>query len=165
MGLYYLDTSALAKLYVQEAGTQQLLVLTGSSRSHHFAVLNLARVELHSAVRRRQREGDLEAADAERILARFEQHLETKFVRQLVSEPLIDMAISLVERHALRAYDAVQLAGCLALKAASGQDSPIFVCSDHRLVEAAEAEGLVAMNPAAEEQKTRPFRGGPVFSF
>ncbi len=150
MGLYYLDTSALAKLYVQEAGTQRLLALARSSSSHRFAVLNLARVELHAAIRRRQREGDIEGADAEQILIRFERHLETKFIRQLVNEPLIDVAISLVERHALKAYDAVQLAGCLALQAAaSGREEPIFVCSDRRLVEAAEAEGLVAIDPAA----------------
>jgi predicted nucleic acid-binding protein len=149
LALYYLDTSALVKLYVQEPGTQGLLGLAARSSDHRFAVLDLARVELHSAIRRRQRDGDLDVRVAGQILARFDQHMETRFVRQPVNEPLVDIALTLLERHPLRAYDAVQLAGCLVLKASSGVEPPIFVCSDRQLVEVAEGEGLAVVNPAA----------------
>jgi predicted nucleic acid-binding protein len=149
LALYYLDTSALVKLYVQEPGTQRLLGLAARWSLHHFAVLDLARAELHSAIRRRQRDGDVDLQVAGEILARFDKHMETRFVRQPMNEPLVDMALTLLERHRLRAYDAVQLAGCLALKASSGLEPPIFVCSDRRLVEAAEGEGLAVFNPEA----------------
>jgi uncharacterized protein len=149
LGLYYLDTSALVKLYVQEPGTQRLLGLTRSSNNNRFAVLSLARVEMHSAVRRRQRDGDLDAQNAEHILARFDNHIEARFIRQLINEALLDLAVALLDRYTLRAYDAVQLAGCIVLRTSSGHDPPIFVCSDRRLIEAAEAEGLAAMNPVA----------------
>jgi predicted nucleic acid-binding protein len=62
---------------------------------------------------------------------------------------VIDGACSLADRHALRAYDAVQLAGCLTLKTSSTRDEPTFVCSDRRLIEAAESEGLPVMDPSA----------------
>jgi predicted nucleic acid-binding protein len=71
---------------------------------------------MHSAIRRREREGDIDAAIADRLLSQFERHLESRFIKQILNDQLIDLATSLVKRNALRAYDAVQLAGCLMLK-------------------------------------------------
>ncbi|MGP0071293.1 MAG: type II toxin-antitoxin system VapC family toxin [Bryobacteraceae bacterium] len=147
MGLYYLETSALVKLYVREPGSERLLRLTARANNHRFAVLALSRVEMHSAIRRRQREGDIDAAVADRLLRQFEQHLESRFIKQILNDQLIDLATSLVSRNALRAYDAVQLAGCLTLKENSASDEPSFVCSDQRLLQAAETEGLACLDP------------------
>ena len=147
MGLYYLETSALVKLYVREPGSERLLRLTARANNHRFAVLALSRVEMHSAIRRRQREGDIDAAVADRLLRQFEQHLESRFIKQILNDQLIDLATSLVSRNALRAYDAVQLAGCLTLKENSASDEPNFVCSDQRLLQAAETEGLACLDP------------------
>jgi uncharacterized protein len=147
LALYYLETSALVKLYVREPGSARLLRLAARTNNHRFAVLVLARVEVHSAIRRRQREGDVDTPLAQHLLNQFDQHLESKFIKQMMNDALIDVATGLVDRHSLRAYDAVQLAGCIALKANSGSDEPTFVCSDRRLVEAAEAEGLSSLDP------------------
>ena len=147
MALYYLETSALVKLYVREPGSARLLRLATRTNDHRFAVLVLSRVEFHSAIRRRQREGDVDMLLAQRLLNQFDQHMESKFIKQMMDDSLIDVATGLVERHALRAYDAVQLAGCFSLKANSGGDEPTFVSSDRRLVEAAEAEGLSSLDP------------------
>lgn len=149
MGLYYLDTSALVKLYVREVGSERLLRLVSRKNSHRFAVLSLTRVEMHSAIRKREREGDIDAPVADRLLSQFEQHLESRFIKQVLNDSLIDLAASLVNRHALRAYDAVQLAGCLMLKGNSASDEPNFVCSDQRLLQAAEGEGLVCLDPVS----------------
>ena len=73
--------------------------------------------------------------------------MESKFIKQMMDDSLIDVATGLVDRHPLRAYDAVQLAGCIMLRTNSGGDEPTFVCSDRRLIEAAEAEGLSALDP------------------
>lgn len=78
---------------------------------------------------------------------RFETHLKSRFLRQAVSDRVIDLASDLTARHSLRAYDAVQLAGCLTLKVVS-QESPVFVCADGGLLEAAESEYLVTLDPA-----------------
>jgi len=67
-----------------------------------------------------------------------------------ITDELVETAMELVERHALRGYDAVQLAAALELQGArvSLSLSPIqFVCADDRLNEAAEEEGLVTENP------------------
>jgi uncharacterized protein len=149
LSLYYLETSALVKLYIRETGTERLMRLAARASGHQFAVLTLARVELHSAIRRREREGDIESALANRVLTRFEQHLETRFLKQMVNDALLDTACALIGRQFLRAYDAVQLAGCMALRTVSGGEVPIFVCSDRRLIEAAQAEGLSSLDPSA----------------
>jgi predicted nucleic acid-binding protein len=66
-----------------------------------------------------------------------------------LNDQLIDLATSLVNRNALRAYDAVQLAGCLMLKENAISDEPSFVCSDQRLLQAAENEGLACLDPTS----------------
>jgi hypothetical protein len=149
LALYYLETSALVKLYVREPGTGRLLRLASRDANHRLAVLTLAQVEFHSAIRRRERAGDIEGSIARRLITRFEQHLESKFLRQVLNDSVLETASGLVDRHPLRAYDAVQLAGCLALKTTSGSDEPVFVCADRQLLVAAEAEGLACLDPGA----------------
>ncbi len=151
MALYYLDTSALVKLYIREPGTDQLLRLASRAANHRFAVLSLTQVEFRSAIRKRERINDLEGTVASELITRFEQHLETKYVSQTVNSPVLDVAKALVDRYALRAYDAIQLAGCLALKRAAGGRSPTFVCADRHLLQAGGSEGLEVLNPEDDQ--------------
>ena len=74
--------------------------------------------------------------------------METRFIRQTVNETVIDTALEMIDRYTLRAYGAVQLAGCLVLCATAAEAS-MFVCSDHRLLEAARSEQLGVLAPAA----------------
>jgi predicted nucleic acid-binding protein len=101
------------------------------------------------AIRRRERAGDIDAKVASLILDRLRQHTETRFVRQLVNDTVLDGAQELIDRYALRAYDAVQLAGCLSLKTAGGMEFPTFVCADQQLLEAARSELLPILDPCA----------------
>lgn len=149
MAFYYLETSALVKLYVREPGTEELLRLTERSTGNRLAVLTLSQVEVRSAIRRRERARDIDASTAAKMLDQFERHLQATFVRQSVGDTVLDLAATLLDRHVLRAYDAIQLAGCLSLKSIAGTDAPIFVCSDRRLLEAGGAEGLATLNPEA----------------
>ena len=136
MALLYLDTSALVKLYVREPGSQRMLELASPTEANQLAVCAIAQVEVHSAVRRRQRAGDLTDESADQALERFDTHLRTRFLRQAISDQTLDLASDLTARYFLRAYDAMQLAGCLTLKNES-LESPIFVCADQRLLDAA----------------------------
>jgi predicted nucleic acid-binding protein len=52
----------------------------------------------------------------------------------------------MIDRYPLRAYDAVQLAGCLVLSAI---EDLTFVCSDLQLLEAARSEQLSVLDPTA----------------
>ncbi|MBI4441880.1 MAG: type II toxin-antitoxin system VapC family toxin [Acidobacteria bacterium] len=149
MALYYLDTSALVKLYVREPGTEQMVRLASPSSGHTLAVLALARVEFRAAVRQRERKGDVPHDAAGALIARMEEHLQNLYLVQLVTEAVVEEAAALLDRHALRAYDAVQLAGCLSLREKLNE-SPSFVCFDRQLVRAAEREGLTVFDPVAE---------------
>ena len=66
--LHYLETSALAKLYIDEPGTELMIGLADPAAGHQFAILALAEVEFRSAVRRRERAGDLASANAVLLL-------------------------------------------------------------------------------------------------
>lgn len=149
MGVYYLDTSALVKLYVREPGTEQMLRLANAASSHTLAVLSLARVEFRAAVRQRERTGDVPHEAAESLIARMESHLQSLYLIQLVTEAVVEEAAALLDRHPLRAYDALQLAGCLSLRPTLGEHPP-FVCSDRQLLRAAKHEGLTVLDPATE---------------
>ena len=149
MALYYLETSALVKLYVRELGTERLLALGDRSAQNQLAILALAQVELRSAVRRRERSGEIPSPVAAQLLVAFQRHVEGRFVMQGVNDVVLDIASVLVDRHALRAFDAVQLAGYVALRNSSGANVPVFVCADKELLAAARQEAVPILDPCS----------------
>lgn len=150
MALYYLETSALVKLYVYEPGTERLLGLTANDAEHRFAILSLALIELRSAIRRQQRNGEFSVTVADELIEAFRQHSEGMFLVQPFSDILLDVASALVDAYALRAYDAMQLAGYMQLRSISGSEEPIFVCSDRALLVAARNEGCPILDPCED---------------
>jgi len=149
LGFYYLETSALVKLYVRESGTERVLALANRTTENRLAILALTQVELRSAVRSRERNGEIPPPVATQLLEAFKRHVEQRFVSQAINDFVLDIASALVDRHALRAYDAAQLAGYLALRSSTGTDVPVFVCSDKALLEAALQEGIPILDPAS----------------
>jgi predicted nucleic acid-binding protein len=148
LAIYYLETSALVKLYVLEPGTECLLQLASRSSESRLAILSLAQIELRSAIRRRERNGEIPAAIATGLLEAFARHVQTRFVTQSVTDFVLDIAAALVDRHALRAFDAIQLAGYMMLKMTiSNIEAPVFVCSDRALLTAAKEEGASILDP------------------
>jgi uncharacterized protein len=149
LALYYLETSALVKLYVREPGTERLLSLADRSGDNQLAILALAQVEFRSAVRRRERNGEIPALVATQLLEVFKRHIEGRFITQAVTDFVLDLASMLVDRYALRAFDAVQLAGYAALKTSAGAAVPVFVCADQELLTAAQHEGMPILDPCS----------------
>ena len=149
MSVYYLDTSALVKLYVREPGTEQMLRLADPAGGHALALLGLTRVEFRSAVRQRERAGDVAHDIADNLIDSMDGHLANFFLVQPLTDLVIEEAAALLDRHALKAYDAVQLAGCIMLRARLGRHAT-FVCSDRQLVRAAEDEGMTVLDPSVE---------------
>lgn len=149
MALYYLETSALVKLYVYETGTDRLLGLTAGNAGHQFAILSLAQIEFRAAIRRRQRGGEISDRDADELIESFRRHAEGKFLIQSFSDSLLDVAGALIDGYPLRAYDAAQLAGYLILRSISGTEVPTFVCSDRVLLSAARNEGCPILDPSS----------------
>lgn len=149
MALYYLETSALVKLYVYEDGTERLLSLTADDAGHRFAILSLAQVEFRAAIRRRQRAREVSATEADELIGSFRRHTEGRFLVQPFTDSVLDVALALVDSYALKGYDAVQLAGYLVLRSVSGAEEPVFVCSDKALLSAARNESGRTFDPCS----------------
>jgi predicted nucleic acid-binding protein len=144
----FLDTSALVKLYVDETGTDSMLALAHPGAGNKLAILSITRVEFRAAIRRRAKLGDLDEAAANGALGRFAQHLSTLYFVQPLNETVLDAACGVIDRHVLRAYDSMQLAGCLTLRTTMGDDLELrFVSADQALLYAANADGLAVIDP------------------
>ena len=149
MASVYLDTSALIKRYIEEEGTERILEVTDDLDGVQVIILDITPLEARSAVRRRQREGDISGADAERILNQIEEDGSSLFLVQPSTSAVIEEAARLIDRHPLRACDALQLAGCLMTR--DNVPGPLtFSCADARLCGAAELEGLTVLNPTSQ---------------
>lgn len=144
MPAFFLDTSALVKLYVYENGTEAMLQLAGSPNTQ-LTILNLAKVEAWSAFHRRRRLGDLDWDTCHDLLDQLQLHVRSVFSVISLIEPMVERAMGLLGNYDLRAYDAMQLAGCLSLR--ERQAEVTFVGSDQRLLQAASGEGLPILNP------------------
>ncbi|MEO8076343.1 MAG: type II toxin-antitoxin system VapC family toxin [Acidobacteriota bacterium] len=133
----YFDASALAKRYVRESGSLKIQRLLAADRA---ATSRLTFVEIVSAVRRRVRDGSLSGEQAERATAALDVDLDAMLIVELTAA-VVRRAQRLLQRHPLRAGDAVQLASALHLRDALDADTP-FVAFDAHLIDAARAEGL-----------------------
>lgn len=68
---------------------------------------DLAMIESRSAIRRREREGDMSGVDADRILRRMQSDVSSSFVVQPSTSAVLEEAARLVDLYPLRAYDAI----------------------------------------------------------
>lgn len=146
--MYFLESSALAKLFVQEQGSDQLIALIERLSQPQKLVSALSGVEVHSAIKRRQRMGELESAHAAEAIAVLASEL-AQMTEQPVNAPVIETAKQMLDHHPLRALDAIQLASCWTVRAVSGITDIVFAASDEALLQAAAAEGFQILNPAA----------------
>jgi len=76
----------------------------------------------------------------------MERHLQALYLVQPMTDQVAERACALLDRYPLRAYDAMQLAGCMALQPKL-TEMPHFVCADKTLLQAAEREGFAVLDP------------------
>ncbi len=146
MSSYYLDTSALVKLYLEEEGTVGVVDLIRDVEIGRIIILEITLLEFRSALRRKERRGEISSFEANSALARLEQQAVSLYRVEPLTPAVVGEAVRLIDLYPLRTYDAVQLAGCLAAR--SSVLSPLtFVCADFRLCAAAGLEGLATINP------------------
>ena len=110
MTTYYVDTSALVKRYVDEAGSDWVRAALSQSPPPSMILVNLAIVEMTSALARRRRERLLTPAEYTQIQDAFRSDCLNEYRIVTAAEGIIDEANRLLERYPLRAYDAVHLA-------------------------------------------------------
>ena len=143
---YFLESSAFAKLFVFEQGSNPLIQLLASVGDPQKMVSALASLEVRSAIRRRQREGDILPADAD--LALDNVHSESlRIVEQPLSPAVIDVAKLVLDSHPLRAMDALHLATCIVMRDTLQVSDICFVSADEALLRAARSEQFPVVNP------------------
>ena len=129
----FLDSSALAKRYVQEPGSDRVEEILSSASSLGISVIGVT--EVVSALCRRRREKKLSPPQysmAKRAL--FEDIEDASIVN--LTDQVVARAVSLLERWPLRSSDALHVAS------AAEWSAELFVSSDERQCAAARAYGL-----------------------
>ena len=133
----YLDTSALVKLYVTEDGSHEVKSWVAAAGAIFTASITYA--ETRAALAQSWRAGVLSQSDLRRAVMEFDAAWMGYAVVE-VSEALVLRAGGLAEEHALRGYEAVQLAA--ALDAHPVASEYLFASFDPQLDAAAAREGL-----------------------
>jgi uncharacterized protein len=136
--ILYLDSSAMVKVYVEETASDRVRELVFEAEALLTARITYA--EVRAAFARCRRERLLSAPELRTLTRRLDEDWGRYSVVE-VSDAVVRHAAALSERHALRAYDAVQLAS--ALVAGDVIEALCFACFDERLAQSARREGLV----------------------
>ncbi len=129
----FLDTSAFAKRYVAEPGSDTVIELC--RRADSVVVSALCLPELISTLSRLVRERKLGKADYRKLKGKAVVDLEDADICQ-ITPGVLESAIPLLETHPLRSMDALQVACALAVA------PDVFASADRRQLIAAKKSGL-----------------------
>jgi predicted nucleic acid-binding protein len=157
--VFFLDTSAIVRLYVVETGWRWLRDLMRSATGEHASALvcfcDLALPETVSALRQIAQKPDAARRGLSR--AAFRQTvprvradlLDDSLLTVLPASRCMPLAAEVVERQEIRGADAVHLAAALTARDTIAGDAPFaFVSHDQRQCRAAQREGLEVITPS-----------------
>jgi hypothetical protein len=148
--VYFLDSSAVVKRYVEEVGTRWIEDLCDPSRGSAVVLSQITLVEVAAAFASKYRGGVIDEETYDQLMAGFLYDAQREYLLVPLNQAIVEMAIRLTRHHQLRAYDAVQLASALIVNrflADRELGGLVFVSADEALIEAAEDEKLLIGNP------------------
>lgn len=151
--VFFLDTSAIVKRYIQEKGSAQIWSITRPQPRVRVVLSRITWVETLSALSRLHREGRLSKDSLQEATAALGYHFESEYRIVEIDKLVIALAGQLVRQHTLRAYDAVQLASAVRFQRKSLALQAMrltLITADNQLLAAAKAEGLPTRNPLEE---------------
>ena len=144
---YFLDTSALVKIYHKEEGSENVLDVY---KRENMNISELSIVEFLSTAYRKHREKEIDELTLNAVWSKFNEDLETQYDVIPFSAIIIEKACDLIHKHggskSLRTLDSLQLAFFLIY---CDRQEDIFLCADKRLLEIAIAEGVLIMDALA----------------
>ncbi len=153
--MLYLDSSALVKRYVQEAGSKAVIARFDRGETIYTSVLSFA--EVHAAIGRKYREKELSIKKKEKLVDEFlNDWLFSLSVLELTTHTMSPLP-TLCERYFLKASDAIHLSAAIWLKdtfrhqaegSEGNADMVEFGASDRQLGEVALKCGFPVFNPA-----------------
>jgi predicted nucleic acid-binding protein len=136
--MMFWDSSALTPLLLKEKDSA--LREAQLTRDPVVVVWYGTEAEIESALNRRRREGSLVREEEQKARARLEMLLKS-WIEVQPTVSVRNRALRLLRTHPLRAADAFQLAAALMVCKEQTKGFT-FLSGDHRLQEAAEAEGF-----------------------
>jgi len=160
MAAFYLDTSAMVKLYAQEDGTARVRALADPSAGHDLYTVRLAGPEMVSALARKAQLGGISQNDASRATRLFRADWHSLYTIVEVAAAVCDRAMDLAQQHTLSGYDAVHVAGALVLhdvRESRGMPRLTFVSSDAEQLRAAVLVGLLVEDPSVQGAAARHY--------
>ena len=149
MSCYFLESTAFAKLFVQEQGTEALIKLMEAVEDNRKLISASTPLEVYAAIRRRERTGALTPEDATAALDSLRMEA-ARMVQEPLNPAVLEAARQLLDRTTLRWPDTLQLAAAIVARDMFQGTEIIFVSSSQPLLEAAKAEGLHTLDPAME---------------
>jgi uncharacterized protein len=146
---YFLESTAFAKLFVQEPGTDALIHLMENIEDNRKLIAACAPLEVYSAIRRRERAGDISPEDTKAALEIL--RLESaRMVQEPLNPAVLEAARQLLDRTRLRWPDALQLGAAIVARDMFQSTEIIFISASPSLIDAAKTEGFQALDPATD---------------
>jgi len=130
----YLDSSALVKRYIYEAGSDKVAERCAEASEVVLSVVTVP--EIISALNRLRRENKISFSQYDELKKTLILDMKEALLVNL-SGSVIQKSIICTEQHPLRALDSIHIASALAAAA------DLFISADIRQCEAAEKMGLV----------------------
>lgn len=130
-----IDSSSLAKRYVQEVGSDKVEQLLVDASELAFSIILVP--EIVSGLNRRLREGILTSADYQAVKRQLMDDVREATILQ-ITPAVVSYSVRLLEDNNLRAMDALHVACAFEWKA------DLFVTSDKRQYIASKNAGLQA---------------------
>jgi predicted nucleic acid-binding protein len=106
----------------------------------------LAQIEARSAICRLRQGKYITPAEGSLALDALAAEMK-RMIEQPVTPPVLEAASTLIDRHYLRAMDAVQLGCAIVARDLLAAPDMRFIASDESLLDAARAEGFETWNP------------------
>lgn len=160
MAVLFWDASALAKRYFPEVSSDTVDALFACWPAHTFVATSWGYAETYSILFRRLNGGFLDPAGFTGMVTLLQADVVDSLDFDLlpIGDETIFACIATMQRHNLNSTDAAILTLLLSSVIPSTSSTCVLVASDHRLLRAAQAEGLQTINP-----QTMPAADVPAF--
>lgn len=142
--IYYLDASALTKVYAYEKGSEVMEQFLNSDKSFYSSVVIYP--ELLLALRRKLENKEINNADFTKQIDFFENHFQNLINHVEFHKEILNLLKTRILQHSMKALDAIHLVSALWVQENIDNEC-IFVCSDTNLIKFAKLESLKVFNP------------------
>jgi uncharacterized protein len=149
VSFFFLEATAFVKLFVREPGTDALIKRLESVEDNRKLIAASTPLELYAVIRRRERAGDIEPADAAAVLEALRIE-SARTVQQPLNPAVLESARQLLDRTSLRWPEALQLGAALTARDMFKGTAILFISSSASLLDAARSEGLETLDPVKE---------------